>query len=108
MDLKITNNANHFSTTPEISDTNTKTSPVNDEQRLAKAARDFETLLTSMMLKSMTSSTEGGIMGEESFGGDYFDMIFQQGMASKFSEGKGLGIAEILFQKLTGKSLKEV
>jgi soluble lytic murein transglycosylase-like protein len=35
-------------------------------------------------------------------------MIFQQALASKFTEGKGLGIADMLFQKLTGKNLKEV
>jgi Rod binding domain-containing protein len=112
MDLKVTNSTSHYSTTPEISDTNTntktKTASANDEQHLAKVARDFETLLTSMMLKSMTSSTEDGLMDEDSFGGDYFNMIFQQEMASKISEGEGLGIAEALFQKLTGKSLKDV
>jgi Rod binding domain-containing protein len=108
MELKVTNNTNHFISTPEISDTNTKNLSVSDEQRLAKAARDFETLLTSMMIKSMTSASEEGFMGSESFGGDYFDMIFQQQMASKFTEGSGLGIAEMLFQKLTGKSLKEM
>jgi len=110
MELKVTNNASHFSTTPEISDTTSTKSSANNEQRLAKAAKDFETLLTSMMIKSMTSTgSEDGIMGSsDSFGGDYFDMIFQQALASKFTEGKGLGVAEMLFQKLTGKSLKEV
>jgi len=105
MDLKVTNGNNHFDSTPEI---NNKSVKRNDEERLAKAARDFETLLTSMMLKSMNSTTEGGFFGEESYGGDYFDTIFQQEIASKFSQGKGMGIADMLYKKLTGKSISEI
>jgi Rod binding domain-containing protein len=64
-----------------------------------------------MMLKSMNRSEKGGLFGggseEGGFGGDYFDMIFQQEIAAKFSEGKGLGIADILYRKITGKPLQE-
>ncbi|MFO7445044.1 MAG: transglycosylase SLT domain-containing protein [Ignavibacteriaceae bacterium] len=107
MELRVTNGNNHFSHTPEIK--NNTENEKGSEARIAKAARDFESLLTSMMLKSMAQGKEGGLFGGGSedggFGGDYFDMIFQQEIASKFSEGKGLGIADMLFRKITGKPL---
>ena len=48
--LKITNELKHFENTPQVN------SRYNGEekQKLAKAAKDFESLLTSMMIKSMT------------------------------------------------------
>jgi soluble lytic murein transglycosylase-like protein len=52
----------------------------------------------------MTSTTQG-ISGEESYGGDFFDTIFQQQISSQMSKGKGLGVAEMLYKKLTGEDL---
>ncbi len=47
------------------------------KKKLAKAAKDFESLLTQMMLKSM-NKTNGGMFGDEEgeqFGGDVMDTI---------------------------------
>ncbi len=102
MELKITNGLKHFNHTPEVKSAADK----NDEAKIAKAAKDFESLLTSLMLKEMKTNKEG-LFGESNFGGDYFDMIFMNEIASKMSQGKGLGIAEMIFKKMTGKSLPE-
>jgi Rod binding domain-containing protein len=66
-----------------------------------------------MMMKSMTAHTKG-ISGsqdsngeDESYGGDYFDSIFQQQIAAQLSKGKGIGIAEMLYKKLTGEDLND-
>ena len=105
--LKTSSDLNHISSTPEIS----KTLDEARKLKLQKTARDFESLLTSMMLKSMTSDTKGisggdeNNGGDESYGKDYFDSIFQQQMAAKLSKGKGIGIAEMLYKKLTGEEL---
>ena len=98
--LKTDIEFNHISTTPEIS----KNLDDAKKIKIAKTARDFESLLTSMMLKNMNSTSQS-LGGEESYGGDYFDTIFQQQISSQMSKGKGLGIAQMLYKKLTGEDL---
>ena len=73
--------------------------------KLAKASRDFESLLTGMMLKSMNKTTEGGMFGKESYGGDVLDGVFQSKIASFMTRSQGLGIAKKLYKKLTGEEL---
>ena len=98
--LKITNNLKHISKPLEVENAKTP----KEKARLAKAAQDFESMLTSMMLKSMTKTT-GGMFGEESFGGDYFDTIFESKMASYISEKKSLGVADMIYKNVIGEKL---
>ncbi len=77
----------------------------SEKQRIAEAAKGFESLLTSMLIKSM-NSTNNGLFGEESYGGDFYDSIFETEIADHISKGKGLGVAEIIYKKLTGEDLK--
>ena len=100
MDLKITNPAKHFKTTPEIN-----TGNPGEKAKLEKAAKEFESLFTSMMLKSMTKTTSG-MFGDDSFGGDMFDSIFENGIASEVSKGKGIGIADFIYKELEHRYLK--
>lgn len=96
--LKLrTDNIKHISQPIEVA----KNYSENEKVRIAKAAKQFESMLTSMMLKSMTKTTKG-MFGEDSFGGDYFDAIFQNKIASYMSEKQGLGISKILYKELTG------
>jgi Rod binding domain-containing protein len=99
--LKITDSIKHIDKTPEINTNYTQ----EEKNKLAKAAKDFESLITGMMLKSMTQTT-GGFFGEESYGGDFFDTIFENEIASQISNNKSLGIAEMLYKKITGEELK--
>ena len=99
MDLKVTNELKHLSSPPEV-----KTYTADEKKKLAEASKQFESLLTSMMIKSMNQTTEG-MFGENSFGGDFFDSIFQFELASKMSEGKGIGIADQIFRSITGEEL---
>lgn len=101
MDLKITNEEKHISKTPEITNRYTP----EQKEKLAKASRDFESLLTSMMLKSMTKTTNG-LFGDESLGGDMFEGLFENELSSKISKEHSLGIASKLYKKLTGEDLE--
>jgi len=78
--------------------------------KIANAAKEFEGLLTAMMLKSMNKSS-GGMFGSGSdnsgFGGDYFNMIFENQMAEMISKKKSLGIADVLYKKITGENLEQ-
>lgn len=101
LEMKITNSDKHFS---GVKETASKYSSA-EKAKLAKASQDFETLMTSMMLKSMKQSGEGISESEEGFGGDVMDGLFQNELASYFTKSRGLGIAGMLYKKLTGEEL---
>ena len=71
---------------------------------LKEAARQFESLFTQMLLKSMREANKS--FGEDSlFGSDqgamYQDMFDDQ-IAMQMSKGKGLGLADMLVRQLQG------
>lgn len=103
--LKITHPGQHF-TIEQANQLKNRYSP-EQKRRLAEATKGFESLLTSMMLKSM-NKTSGGMFGENSLGGDYFDTIFESELASYISHSKGLGISALLYKKLTGESINSI
>lgn len=72
----------------------------NDPQAIREAARQFESLFTEMMLKSMRAAKLGDDLGESQESDFYQDMYDQQ-LAVQMSQGKGLGLAEMLVQQLT-------
>ncbi len=98
--LKITDQVKHLTGTPELSSRYSDA----EKAKLANAAKQFESLLTSMMIKSMTQSTQG-MFGDNSFGGDYYDTIFQNEIGSFISKNKSLGVADMIYKKMTGEDL---
>lgn len=99
--LKITNPEKHFG---EVNQINQNYSP-EQKAKLQKAALDFESIFTSMMLKSMMKTTEGGLFGSEGFGSDIMDGIFESKLAEYMSYSGSLGIAGMIYQKMTGEEL---
>ena len=78
-----------------------------DPAALKEAARQFESLFTQMLLKSMRDANRG--FGEDSlFGsqqGDFYQDMFDDQMAMHLSKGEGLGLADMLVQQLTRSGL---
>ena len=74
-----------------------------DPAALKEAAKQFESLFTQMLLKSMRDANRS--FGEDSmFGssqGDFYQDMFDDQMAMQLSKGKGLGLADMLVQQLT-------
>jgi len=97
--LKISNAFKHISKTPEIKNSRFSN---DDKRKIADASKDFESMLTGMMLKSMTSSVEG-FFGGEGYGGDMFDTIFTSSLSSHFTESGSFGIAQQIYKKVTGE-----
>lgn len=70
-------------------------------ETLREVARQFESLFTNMMLKSMRAAD----MGDPLFGSDQADLyqdMFDQQMAVQLASGKGLGLADMLVRQLMG------
>jgi flagellar protein FlgJ len=72
----------------------------NDKNSLREAARQFESLFTHMMLKSMREASQGESLGDSEDVKFYQDMYDQQ-MSVELSKGNGLGLASRLIQQLT-------
>ena len=78
-----------------------------DVATLKEAARQFESLFTQMMLKSMRdanrSFSEGSMLSSSQ--GDFYQDMFDDQMALHLSQGKGLGLADMLIRQLSGGSV---
>jgi flagellar protein FlgJ len=72
----------------------------NDPKAIRAAAQQFESLFTDMMLKSMREAKLSNGLGDTQESDLYQDMYDQQ-IALKMSQGKGLGLAEMLVAQLT-------
>lgn len=74
-----------------------------DPAALKEAARQFESLFTQMLLKSMREASKS-FGGDSLFGSDQADFyqdMFDDQMALHLSKGKGLGLAEMLIRQLS-------
>lgn len=96
--LKITDQKNHFNEGIKVSNQFS----AKDKQRLAKVSKDFESILTSMMIKSMTKSTEG-LFGKNGYGGDVLDVLFETELSKFITETKGMGVAEQIYKNIVGE-----
>jgi flagellar protein FlgJ len=69
-------------------------------------ARQFETIFTQMMLKSMRSASPGGGVLDTQQSKQYRDLADQQLAVALSTRGKGLGIATMLERQLRGHEAK--
>jgi peptidoglycan hydrolase FlgJ len=76
----------------------------HNPQALRQAAQQFESLFTSMMLKSMRQAS----FSDPEFGSDQADMyqdMYDDQIAAEISKGRGLGLADMLVQQLRRSGL---
>ncbi len=70
-------------------------------ETLRAVAQQFESLFAQMLIKSMRATSFGdGLMDSEQSG--FYRDIFDQQMATELSEGRGLGLADLLVRQLAG------
>src|SRR5690349_5995258 len=72
----------------------------NDPNALREVARQFESIFTKMMLDNMRSAS----FGDPMFGSDQVDMyqgMMDDQLAVQLSQGKGLGLADMLIRQLS-------
>jgi flagellar protein FlgJ len=68
-------------------------------EAIRETARQFESLFTTMMLKSMRDATpEDSLFGSDQQ--DFYQDMFDQQLAVQLSKGKGLGLADVLVRQL--------
>ena len=72
----------------------------NDPATLREVARQFESIFTKMMLSSMRQAS----FGDPLFGSDQADMyqdMMDDQLAVQLSQGRGLGLADMLIRQLS-------
>jgi flagellar protein FlgJ len=75
-----------------------------DPRALKEVAKQFESLFTQMLMKSMRESNKALSNGDSLFGSDQADFyqdMFDQQMAVHLSQGQGLGLADMLVRQLS-------
>ena len=77
-----------------------KSARADDPNAIRQVARQFESLFTNMLLKSMREAKLGDGLGD-SQETDFYQGMFDQQLALQLSQGKGLGLADMLVQQLT-------
>jgi len=83
-----------------------KSARADDPSALREVARQFESIFTKMMLESMRKAS----FGDPIFGSDQGDMyqgMMDDQLAVEMSQGKGLGLADLLIHQLShGSNMK--
>jgi peptidoglycan hydrolase FlgJ len=79
-----------------------KSASQQDPQALREAARQFESIFTQMMLKSMRSASQAGSSGSmmDSDQSNFYRDMYDGQLAVQMSKGKGLGLADLLVRQL--------
>lgn len=70
-------------------------------EALREAARQFESLLAQMMIRSMREASLGEGLLDSEQGDLYQDMLDQQ-LSAELARGRGLGLADVLIRQLSG------
>jgi len=96
---------NSFYADPQGTSALRRDARANDPEAIKAAARQFEALFTSMMLKSMRDATpKGGLFDSDQQ--DFYQGMFDQQLSMQLSKGKGLGLADSLVQQLMRTGLE--
>lgn len=79
-----------------------------DKEKLQKACQEFEAIFLNMMLKQMRASVMEGGFTEKSHAREIFEEMHDEELAKAMSQGKGMGLAQQLYQQLTATTVKPV
>ncbi len=97
------NNVNFFAD-PQALASLKQDAKAQDPSALKEAAKQFESLFTQMLLKSMREANKS-FGGDSLFGSDQSDFyqdMFDNQIALHLSKGRGLGLADMLIRQLAG------
>lgn len=75
----------------------------NDPAALKQAAQQFESLFTKLLLKNMREANKN--IGDSLFSSEqteFYEGMFDDQLAVQLSQGKGLGLADMLVRQLSG------
>ncbi|MBL8027686.1 MAG: transglycosylase SLT domain-containing protein [Fibrobacteres bacterium] len=72
------------------------------EAEIRKVAKQFEAMFAGIMLKTMNESIERSSLVKKSMGESIFQDMLMDEYANKMSEGRGMGLADVLYRSISG------
>ncbi len=72
-------------------------------KKLADACKDFEAIMLNKIMSGMRDSLPEGGLYEKSYGEKIFQSMLDEEMTRKMAHGKGIGLADLLYEELSGK-----
>lgn len=78
-----------------------KDKKISTPKEIDKAASGFESLLVHKMLQEMWSSSNDGILGDNSNQAQIFRDMFNQAVADEISKGQGIGVKDFVTKELS-------
>jgi len=93
----------HIQTRPAIvSKENMPAADTFKERRLRKACNDFEAIMVRQLIKTMRESVPKSGLFNDGFAKDIYQSISDSNLADSLTHnGRGLGIGEILYEKVS-------
>ena len=83
---------------------NTPTDTVK-QRELRNACHDFEAIILKQMLDSMRKSVlKSNLLGEEGQASKMYQSMRDDEMAKEMARGKGMGLGEVLYNQLAGRT----
>lgn len=79
-----------------------QTADISKETKLKKSCKDFEAIILQQMLTTMRKTIPKGGLLEGGYAQDMYQSISDEGLAKEMTKGKGIGLADILYQQLSG------
>jgi soluble lytic murein transglycosylase-like protein len=84
---------------PQVTSTVKDKTTYRDED-IRKVAKQFEAMFAGIMLKTMNESVERSSLVKKSMGESIFQDMLTDEYANKMAEGKGLGLADVLYKSI--------
>ena len=73
-----------------------------ENKKLQEACRDFEAILLNKLVSTMRESIPDDGLFQKSFGEKMYQSLLDEEMTKNMAHGKGIGIGELLYRKLSG------
>ena len=77
---------------------------IGNKEGLKRACQGFEAIFIEMMLKEMRRSVPKGGLFPDTIQKDIYTSLFDQQVAREMAEGKGIGLSDMLYKNLNGKT----
>ncbi len=81
----------------------TSTTDMDKQATLKKACNDFEAIILKQMLSTMRKSIPKSGLFSGGYADEMYQSMYDGELAKAISQGQGTGIADVLFDQLSGK-----
>jgi len=79
-----------------------QTADTKKEAELKKACQGFEAIILQQMLTAMRRTVPKDGLLQGGYAGDMYQSMYDEGLAKQMASGRGIGLADTLYQQLSG------